>query len=138
MVSRLNPYISFKGDARQAMQFYKTVFGGKLDLSTFKDFHSSKDPSDDDKIMHSQLETDNGIFLMGADTPKGMDYDPGSRISVSLSGDEDAELSGYFDKLSAGGKVSQALVAAPWGDKFGMLTDKFGIVWLVNISAKKS
>src|SRR5688572_6822007 len=91
MPSKLNPYLSFRENAREAMEFYKSVFGGKLDINTFKDFHASHDASDDDKVMHAQLEADNGIILMGADTPKDMEHRPGSTISISLSGEDTAE-----------------------------------------------
>ncbi len=138
MKSTLNPYISFRDNARQAMEFYHSVFGGKLSLSTFKEFHASQNPAEDDKIMHAMLEAPNGMVLMGADTPGGMPYKEGSSISISLSGDDDAELSGYFQKLSAGGVVSMPLENAPWGDKFGMCTDSFGINWMVNISPRQS
>ncbi|MFC5993554.1 VOC family protein [Pseudonocardia hispaniensis] len=134
MQSRLNPYLSFTDNARQAMQFYRTVFGGTLDQHTFKEFGGSPDPSDDNKIMHSTLEADNGIVFMAADTPAGMQHSPGSTISMSLSGDDDAELSGYFERLSDGGTVTVPLDVAPWGDKFGMVTDRFGINWMVNIA----
>jgi PhnB protein len=136
--TRLNPYLSFKSNAREAMEFYKTVFGGKLETHTFKEYHASQDPSEDNKIMHSMLEADNGVVFMAADTPNSMEYRSGSNISMSLSGDNRAELSSYFDKLSAGGKVNMPLAEAPWGDTFGMLTDKFGVNWLVNIAGRKS
>lgn len=138
MPSRLNPYLSFKDNARQAMTFYQTVFGGKLELHTFKEFHAAQDPSEDDKIMHSMLSADNGIVFMASDTPTSMPYKPGTNISMSLSGDDEAELRGYFDKLSAGGKVMMPLTKAMWGDVFGMLTDQFGIVWMVNITLPKT
>ena len=137
MNSAINAYISFKDNARDAMQFYQSVFGGKLTMNTFKDFQAAQDPGDADKIMHSMLEADNGISFMGADTPSGMPYDAGSRISLALSGDNVDELKGYFEKLSAGGTVVEPLVQAPWGDHFGMVTDKFGVAWMVNIAAKK-
>ncbi|HTE58364.1 MAG TPA: VOC family protein [Verrucomicrobiae bacterium] len=137
MQSTLNPYLSFRDKTREAMEFYKTVFGGKLELHTFKEFNSAHDPSEEENIMHSVLTADNGITFMAADTPKSMDYKPGANISMSLSGTNDSELSEYFQKLSAGGTVTQPLVAAPWGDKFGMLIDKFGITWMVNVTAKK-
>lgn len=138
MNSRLNPYLSFRDSAREAMEFYQTVFGGELRMNTFKEFQASEDPSEDDKIMHSQLEAENGIVFMAADTPSSMEYRKGTNISMSLSGDNDAELTGYFEKLSDGGTVNEPLVAAPWGDKFGMLTDKFGVDWMVNISAQQA
>ncbi len=138
MNTKLNPYISFKDNARQAMEFYKSVFGGELRMNTFKEYNASADPSEDNKIMHAELNTGNGIVFMAADTPKRMEYHPGSSINMSLTGDDEAELKGYFSKLSAGGKVSMPLEKAIWGDSFGMCTDKFGINWFVNITAKKA
>lgn len=137
MPTKLNPYLSFQDNARQAMEFYQTVFGGKLEMSTFKEFQASEDPGEDDKIMHSSLEADNGIVFMAADTPNRMEFRPGAAIAMSLSGEDDAELSGYFEKLSEGGQVSMPLEPAPWGDKFGMLTDRFGIDWMVNIAGQR-
>ncbi|GIH09162.1 VOC family protein [Rhizocola hellebori] len=137
MPTRLNPYLSFKDNAREAMEFYKSVFGGKLDMNTFKEYQASQDPAEDDKIMHAQLEADNGIVFMAADTPNGMDHKPGNTMSMSLSGDNEKDLSGYYKKLSAGGTVVMPLEKAPWGDTFGMVTDKFGVAWMVNISAAK-
>ena len=133
MASRLNPYLSFGGDARQAMEFYKEVFGGTLALNTFGEFGQAGTP-EADKIMHGMLETPGGFTLMAGDTPPGMEHTPGNNFSVSLSGDDDAELRGYWEKLSAGGSVSVPLEKQMWGDVFGMCTDRFGIAWMVNIS----
>jgi PhnB protein len=138
MQTQLNPYLSFKDNARQAMEFYHTVFGGKLTMSTFKEFHASQDPSEDEKIMHSTLEADNGVVFMASDTPNAMEFRPGTNMSMSLSGDNEAELRGYYEKLSAGGTIGMPLEKAPWGDMFGMFTDKFGVSWLVNITAPKA
>jgi PhnB protein len=137
MQSKLNPYLSFKNEAREAMEFYRGVFGGRLELNTFKDYHASQDPSEDDKIMHSVLYAD-GIEFMASDTPDRMEYKPGTNFSMSLSGDDEGELTGYFEKLAAGGAVTMPLNKAAWGDTFGMLSDKFGITWLVNITGAKS
>ncbi|MBA3310364.1 MAG: VOC family protein [Nocardioidaceae bacterium] len=132
MSSRLNPYLSFTGNARQALEFYKSVFGGTLVLNTFGEF-GAQDSPDADKIMHGMLETDSGFTLMGADTPPGMEHQPGNNIAVSLSGDDDAELRGYWEKLSDGGTVSVPLEKQMWGDEFGMCVDQLGIAWMVNI-----
>ncbi|WP_406438147.1 VOC family protein [Streptomyces sp. NBC_01613] len=132
MTSRLNPYLSFNGDAKQAMEFYQEVFGGTLDLNTFGDF-GQPDAPEAHKIMHGILETTSGFTLMGADVPPGMEHSPGNNFSVSLSGDDDAELRGYWEKLSTGGSVSVPLDKQMWGDVFGMCTDRFGIPWMVNI-----
>ncbi len=133
MVSRLNPYISFAGNARQALELYQRVFGGTLTLSTFGEF-GEQDSTHADKIMHGMLETDSGFTLMGADTPPGTEHTPGNNIAVSLSGDDADELRGYWEKLSGDGTVTVPLEQQMWGDEFGMCIDRFGIAWMVNIS----
>lgn len=140
MSTKLNPYLSFKDNAREAMEFYKTVFGGKLAMSTFKELYGSQNPGEDNKIMHAVLEAENGITFMAADTPDQMEYRAGTNYSMSLSGDSEneTELRTYFEKLSAGGNITMPLEKAIWGDTFGMLTDKFGVSWLVNIAGQKA
>ena len=136
MTSRLNPYISFPGTARQAMEFYRGVFGGELNMNTFGEFGGAGGPDgpDPDGIMHAQLETPSGYTIMASDTPPGMDVTAGTNISVSLSGDDGEALRGYFQKLSDGGSVTMPLEKQMWGDEFGMCTDPFGITWMVNIA----
>jgi len=138
MSTQLNPYLSFRETAREAMSFYQSVFGGELTISTFAEFHASEDPAEQDKIMHSMLSTKDGLTLMASDTPNSMDYSPGTNYSVSLSGENDGELRGYWQQLSAGGAVTMPLNQAPWGDTFGMCVDKFGVSWLVNIAGPQS
>jgi PhnB protein len=130
--SRLNPYISFDDNARQALEFYRGVFGGELSLNTFGE--SGMEGPDADKVMHGQLETPAGYTLMVSDTPAGMSRTEGSSISVSLSGDDGEELRGYFARLSDGGSVTMPLEKQMWGDEFGMCVDPFGVAWMVNIS----
>ena len=136
MTTRLNPYLNFRDTARQAMDFYQTVFGGELTRSTFGEFQASEDPAEQNKVMHSALVTDQGLVLMAADLPNSMDYTPGTNFAVSLSGDDEAELRSYWEKLSAAGTVTMPLEKAPWGDAFGMCVDQFGISWLVNIAGR--
>ena len=135
MPSRLNPYISFPGNAREAMEFYKRVFGGTLALSRFGEYGGEQNP---DGIMHGMLETERGFTLMGADTPPGMEHKPGDNIAVSVSGDDADELRGYWDQLSEGGTVTVPMEKQMWGDEFGMCVDRFGIGWLVNIGAPRT
>ena len=137
MPVRLNPYLSFRDNARQAMEFYQSVFGGELTMNTFADFQASEDPAEQDKIMHSMLESE-GIVLMGADTPNTMEYSPAAGISISLSGEDEGALRGYWEKLADGGTVTVPLERAPWGDTFGMCVDKFGVNWMVNIAGSQS
>lgn len=138
MPSRLNPYLNFKDQARDAMDFYHEVFGGELTTQTFAEGGMSEGPDDANLVMHAQLEAANGMTLMGADTPPSMEYVAPAGMGISLSGDDDAELSGYWDKLSQGAKITMPMETAPWGDKFGMLTDRFGVAWMVNIAGPQS
>jgi PhnB protein len=133
MVSRLNPYLSFNGNARQAMEFYAGVFGGNLTYNTFADLGAANSP-DADRIMHASLETDAGYTIMGADVPSEMEYQPLAGVSVSLSGDDADALRGYWEKLSASGTITMPLEKQAWGDEFGMCVDQFGVPWMVNIS----
>ena len=137
MGSRLNPYISFTDNARQAMEFYKDVFGGDLALHTFGEYGAEGTPHAD-KIMHGMLETDKGFTLMASDTPPGMQLNRGDNIAVSLSGDDADELRQYWSKLSDGGNVMMPLEKQMWGDEFGMCVDKFGVNWMVNIVQQQS
>jgi PhnB protein len=133
MASRLNPYVMFEGTARAAMQFYESVFGGTLTLSTFGEA-GAPEGVDPDALMHAMLETPDGFTLMASDLPPGMPHQPGSSISVSLSGDDAAALRGWWEQLSEGGTVTVPLEKQMWGDEFGACTDRFGLSWMVNIT----
>jgi PhnB protein len=136
--SVLNPYISFRDNARQALEFYRDVFGGNLSLNTFGQYGDPNQPGADN-IMHGQLQADNGFTLMAADTPPGMDFNAGGgNITISLSGDDEQELRGYWDRLSDGGNVSMPFEKQMWGDVFGMCTDKFGVPWMVDVVMPQS
>jgi len=136
MSVQLDPYLSFRNDARAAMEFYRSVFGGKLVINTFNEFQASSSPAEDDLVMHSRLEGEHGIVFMASDTPSGMEHRPGTTMSMSLSGDDESLLRGWFDKLADGGTVTMPLEKAPWGDFFGMCVDRFGIPWMVNVSGQ--
>ncbi|MGN9914394.1 VOC family protein [Phytohabitans sp. LJ34] len=135
MASRLNPYINFDGTARQALEFYKDVFGGELRINTFGEFGG--DAAVADKIMHGQLETPRGFTLMAADTTPEWQVDAGNNITISVSGDDGDDLHGYWNKLSDGGTITMPMEKQVWGDEFGQCIDKFGISWLVNITASQ-
>ena len=136
MASRLNPYISFKDDARQAMEFYASVFGGELTMNTFGEYGDTGPGAEN--IMHAQLETPSGYTIMASDTPPGMTHNRGDNISVSLSGDDADELRAYFERLAESGTVSMPLEKQMWGDEFGMVTDRFGIGWMVNVAGEQA
>ena len=133
MASRLNPYVMFAGDARAAMSFYESVFGGTLTVHTFGESGAPEGP-DPDGVMHAMLETSDGFTLMASDLPPGMPHQPGTNISISLSGDEAAALRRWWEQLSDGGTVTVPLEKQMWGDVFGACVDRFGISWMVNIT----
>ena len=131
----LNPYISFRDQAREALEFYQSVFGGELALDTFAQFDMGQDPSENDLIMHGQLETPAGFVLMAADTPSTMPYTPAAGVAISVSGDDEAALQAYWDALAAGGTVGMPFETPPWGGRLGMVTDRFGIDWMLALNA---
>jgi PhnB protein len=133
----LNPYLNFDGNCEEAMKFYENVFGGELTVSRFKEFPHSSIPAEyEDKVMHAAL-TANGIAIMASDGMPGRKVTFGDSVNCSLSGEDEAVLTKYFAGLSDGGTVTMPLEKQVWGDQFGMVTDKFGIHWLVNINANK-
>jgi len=135
MAVLLNPYLGFRDNAREALEFYHEVFGGDLEISTYASMGMGA-PEESEKVMHGMIRSDD-LALMAADTPNEQHHTPGSSISLSLSGDDDAVLRGYWEALSASGQELMPLNVAPWGDSFGMCIDKFGISWMVNIAGKK-
>src|SRR4051794_25860989 len=137
-MASLNPYLSFRDQAREAMEFYRDVFGGELIVSTFGEYPGmTDDAAEQDLVMHSQLTTPDGFVLMGSDTPSRMEYSKPAGISVSISGDDETSLQGYWDKLTEGGSVTMPFETPPWGGRFGMLTDRYGIDWMLNVNAEQ-
>jgi PhnB protein len=137
MTARLNPYLVFRNQARAAMEFYRDVFGGELRVDTFGKFGDPDAPTAD-LILHSVLETPSGFTLMGGDLPPDVEYQPPGSVSISLSGPgstDGDELRRYWQRLSDGGTVTVPFAKQPWGDEFGMCTDKFGVHWMVNVGA---
>ena len=133
MVARLNPYITFGGNAREAMEFYQSVFGGSLDVMTYGDMPDmpGNSPEMHEKVMHSMLTVSDSVTVMGSDAP-GAPGPKDSPIVISLSGEDESQLRGWWDGLSAGGVVMMPFERAPWGDLFGQFTDRFGVTWMVN------
>lgn len=125
----LNPYLNFGGNAREAMETYRDIFGGQLDTNEFADFAQGDDAPEG--LMHAMLVTDDGFTLMGSDVPSGS---PDPNGWISISGDEGDKLRRYFERLSEGGEVLMPLERQMWGDEYGQCRDRFGISWMVNIS----
>lgn len=134
MKAKLVPYLNFNSQTKEAMEFYKSVLGGELTMTTFGESGAPVEDKFKDGIMHAELKNDELTF-MASDGDAHHVITMGDNVSMSLVGSEDEKMSKWFEGLSEGGKVEQPLEKAPWGDKFGMFTDKFGIHWMVNISS---
>jgi len=133
----VNPYLNFNGNTEDAFNFYKAVFGGEfLGLQRFRDtpYGEQMSAKDKDKIMHVALPLGKGNILMGTDVLEsmGQKLDVGNNISLTINPESEAEAEKYFNSLAEGGNVMMPLEKAFWGAYFGMLTDKFGIQWMVN------
>ena len=132
-----NPYLHFDGNAEEALHFYKKVFGGEETLSRYGDDAAAMEHTDEkykNNVMHAALQAPDINLMLSDSGPMGAPV-VGSNISLSLSGDDEAKLTEYFSKLSEEGTVDVPLSKASWGDSFGMLHDKYGISWFVNITA---
>jgi PhnB protein len=135
MTAILNPYLNFRGQAREALEFYHSALGGTLNVMTFAEGGMPVEGDEQQLIMHGQIDTPQGWTLMASDVPAHMDYVPGTNtFSVSLSGDDDTLLRELYERLSEGGEIGEPLTTAPWGDTFGQFRDRFGVTWLVNIA----
>ncbi len=134
---QLSPYLHFNGNCEEAMNFYKSVLGGELEINRFSNFASPEMPVSNeqkDKVMHSVLKNDS-LSFMASDGMPGRTVNIGDGISISIGGTDETQLAGIFNGLSQGGAITMPLAKQVWGDLFGMLTDKFGIHWMINISA---
>lgn len=135
-MTKLNPYLSFRGNARTALEFYQAVLGGELTIDTFEAFPDMGiDPAETTQVMHGQLDTPEGLTLMASDVPSSMPYSPPAGVAVSISGDDEALLERFWNGLSDGGTVTMPFETPPWGGRFGMLTDRFGIDWMLALNA---
>lgn len=137
-IKQLNPYLNFDGTAGEAIQLYERALGAKIEnVQRFADIPGGKPAAGNaQRVMHALLRVGAGV-LMISDTQPGMPLAVGSNVHVCLDFDDPAEMSGRFDALAAGGKVTMPLQDTFWGAKFGMLTDAFGISWMFNCELKK-
>jgi PhnB protein len=135
MESTLNPYLNFNGNTAEAMKFYQKVLGGELTMQTFGEAKMSEKPVEKDLIVHAALKSDS-ISLMASDTQPDRPANFGDNVHMSITGNDSAKLTQVFSGLAEGGKVDMPLAQQFWGDTFGMLTDKFGVHWMVNITSQ--
>lgn len=134
MKPTLNPYLIFNGSCKEAMEFYQSILSGKLSMQTYAESGMPTSEEDKNKIIHARLDNDTLTF-MASDDNKKSPVQMGNNIHMSIVGSDETLLTTYFNKLSVGGKVDMPLAKQFWGDTFGMLTDKFGLHWMVNIAS---
>ncbi len=135
MTIHVTNHLNFRGDARAALAFYQTVFGGDLVIVTYKDAHSVQNPAEADQVMWGQVTAGNGFRVMAYDVPSHMPWDPGSNaFFVSVRGDSAVELTGFWETLAQGATILQPLAPAGWSPLYGMLRDRFGVTWVLDIA----
>ena len=128
-------HLNFRGEARAALEFYQSVFGGELAAFTYEDAHNVGDPSEADQIMWGQVAADNGFHVMAYDVPSSRSFERGDgSFFVSVRGESADEITEFWTKLSDGATVVYDLAPAGWSPLYGMLTDKFGIVWVLDVA----
>jgi PhnB protein len=127
-------HLNFRGDARAALEFYRSVFGGDLAAITYKDAGNVQDPAEADQVMWGQVVTDDGFHVMAYDVPARLPYDQGENsFFLSVRGETAQEITAYWEKLSAGATIVQPLAPAQWAPLYGMLKDRFGVVWVMDV-----
>ncbi|MFG1946300.1 VOC family protein [Nonomuraea sp. NPDC048826] len=127
-------HLNFRGDARAALEFYRAVSGGDLAVVTYKDAGAVQDPAEADQVMWGQVVAANGFHVMAYDAPAQVPWDRGENaFFVSLRGESADEVTACWEKLSEGAVVARPLGPAPWAALYGMLTDRFGVTWVVDV-----
>ncbi|MGW0762637.1 VOC family protein [Streptomyces sp. NPDC002814] len=132
-------HLNFRGDARAALTFYQSVFTGHMVMVTYKDAGNVKDPSEADQVMWGQVAADSGFRVMAYDVPSHLPWNRGENaFFVSLRGETAEEITSYWEKLSDGADIVQPLEPAQWAPLYGMLTDRFGVTWVVDVATEYS
>ncbi|MFF3667302.1 VOC family protein [Microtetraspora malaysiensis] len=127
-------HLNFRGDARAALTFYQSVFGGDVVMVTYKDAGNVQDPSEADHVMWGQVAAAGGFRVMAYDVPSRMPWNQGENaFFVSVRGEAAEEVTAYWEKLSDGATVLQPLGPAQWAPLYGMLKDRFGVTWVVDV-----
>ena len=129
-------HLNFRGDARAALAFYQSVFGGDQMLISYADAHNVQNSSEADQIMWGQVAANNGFRIMAYDVPSGTSWNPGEiPFFVSVRGEDTAEITGYWQKLCKGSTVIRPLEPAAWAKLYGMVKDRFGVTWALDVVA---
>ncbi|MBL1288688.1 VOC family protein [Streptomyces sp. For3] len=129
-------HLNFRGDARPALDHYRSVFGGRVTAVTYKDTGDVRNEGEADWVMWGEVRGDNGFHVMAYDVPSHLPWDQGrSPFFVSVRGDGADEISALWQKLAVGSTVVQPLGPSPWAPLYGMLTDRFGVTWVLDVAA---
>jgi PhnB protein len=132
-----NPYFFFSGNCRDALNFYKDCFGGEITgLQTYGDTQMPSSPEQKNQVIHATFKS-GSIYFMASDSMPGQPNNAGNNITLNIDFENTSEQAKVFEKLSAGGRVQMPLQDTFWGARYGMLTDKFGINWMMNCELKK-
>jgi PhnB protein len=149
MALTTSTHLNFRGDARAALEFYRSVFGGHLTVVAYGDFGMPKDQPDSDKVVFGQVTADNGFRIMAYDVPShapagtapaattrehGLTL-TGERFFVSVRGETADEVGALWDGLAEGADVIEKFGPSPWAPGFGMLTDRYGVTWILDVAA---
>jgi PhnB protein len=130
-------HLNFRDNARQALGFYHAVFGGNVAIVTYQDAGNVSDPAQADNVMWGQVVADSGFHVMAYDVPAHTAWNQGENaFFVAVSGDAPAEITAYWEKLAEGGTIIQPLQPAQWARLYGMLKDRFGVVWVLSVGAQ--
>lgn len=134
MTVKTTTHLNFRGDARAALEFYQSVFGGQQMVITYKDAGAVQNPDEADQVMWGQVAAESGFRVMAYDVPSRLAWNPGEiPVFVSVRGDAADEITSYWQKLSEGATVVAPLAPAGWSPLYGMLKDRFGVTWVLDV-----
>lgn len=135
MTVNVVPHLNFRGDARAALEFYRSAFGGDLVITTYGEMGATTDPAESDQVMWGQVTAGNGFAVMAYDVPAARPWSRGDDpFFVSVRGTDVDELTAAWERLAYGASVRQPLGPAPWAPLYGMLTDRFGVTWVLDVA----
>ncbi|NHC47650.1 VOC family protein [Motilibacter aurantiacus] len=130
-------HLNFRGDARAALEFYRSVFGGDLAIFTYADAQRVEDPAESDRVLWGQVRTEDGFSVMAYDVPGRLPWDRGENsFFVSVRGTSTDEITDHWKRLAEGATVVEELAPSPWAPLYGMLRDRFGVVWVLDVVAE--
>ena len=134
MTIKATTHLNFRGDARAALAFYHSVFGGDQALITYRDAGAVQNPAEADQVMWGQVAAESGFRIMAYDVPSRLSWNPGEiPFFVSIRSDGADEISRHWEKLSDGATILQQLAPAGWSPLYGMLKDRFGVTWVLDV-----